>query len=352
MNSGYSGSCFGRYLTIALFPTLIILAVGANYFEVINFVNIHIETLYILLFIYLIFLIFIPHNAYIAECKIKKQFDTTKNELENSLETTSLTIGGHTKSVLSVREFLEGYFKSVRDDNFAKVASSVFPMLGILGTFIAIAISMPDFTANNTKELDSEISKLLSGVGTAFYASIFGIFLSLLWTFFEKLGLSKIERYTQALEDIYSKYIWSQRELLKFKYDQKAVRDNELINALKDTFNLDFIKEINREHLKSYETIIDKTNRGLREIEGSLIKEASKLEQVVTLMQQNSNAIDAKESLEKNIQEFNNSAKELHKLLSSFDLDLDKALKKVDTQLATSVKELQSVILAIKSLKE
>ncbi len=56
--------------------------------------------------------------------------------------------------------------------NFAVVATSLFPMLGILGTFTAIAISMPDFSIDDMGSLDKQISILLSGIGTAFYASI------------------------------------------------------------------------------------------------------------------------------------------------------------------------------------
>ncbi len=352
MNSEYSGSCFARFFLILLLPLVFVIFIALNYFGTLNLLNIHSETFYILIAIFLIFLLFINHNAYIAECKIKNQFDATRNELEKALENTALEIEGQSKSVLSVRDFLEDYFKSIRDDNFAKVASSVFPMLGILGTFIAIAISMPDFTVNSSKELDSEISRLLSGVGTAFYASIFGIFLSLLWTFFERLGLSKIEKLTQALEDIYSKYIWSNRELLKFKYNQKAIRDNELIRALKETFNLDFIKEINKEHLQSYEAIIEKTNRGLKDIEGELVKQAVRLERVAKELKQSEDTIEAKVNIEQNIKEFNNSAKELQKLLSSFDSGLDSALVKIDKELASAVKNIEEMVVTIKELKE
>ena len=45
---------------------------------------------------------------------------------------------------------------------------------------------MPDFSSGNTTALEQEISLLLGGVGTAFYVSIFGIFLSIWWTFFLK----------------------------------------------------------------------------------------------------------------------------------------------------------------------
>jgi len=60
------------------------------------------------------------------------------------------------------------FYIDIRKDNFVPVASSVFPMLGILGTFVAMAISMPNFSASSTDALDSEITVLLSGVGSAF----------------------------------------------------------------------------------------------------------------------------------------------------------------------------------------
>ena len=352
MNNGYSGNCFGRYFIIVIVPAIFVVFLGINFFGYLNLLNIHSETFYILVVIFFIFLLFIGHNAYVSECKIKNQFDITKNELEKSLDNTALTIEGQTKSVLSVRDFLEEHFKNIRNDNFAKIASSVFPMLGILGTFIAIAISMPDFTVDSSKQLDSEISKLLSGVGTAFYASIFGIFLSLWWIFFERLGLSKIEKHTIALEDIYSKYIWSQRELLKFKYNQKAILDSEFIRALKETFNLDFIKEINKEHLQSYENIIQKTSKGLKGIESSLLMQSKKLESVAKEMKQSKDTIEASMHLDKNIVEFNKSAKELNRLLEHFDVGMDSALNKVDSQLASAVEKIEQMVNNIKSLKE
>jgi len=352
MNNEHSGSCFGRFFLIALVPFLFVLFLGANFFGFINFINISAHTFYIILAIFVIFLLFIPHNAFISICKIESQFNVTRNELEKNLEKTALTIEGNTKSVLSVRDFLEDYFKNIRNDNFAKVASSTFPMLGILGTFVAIAISMPDFTVSSSKELDLEISKLLSGVGTAFYASIFGIFLSLWWTFFERLGLSSIERLTLSLEDIYSKYIWSQKELLKFKYNQKAIRDNELIKALKETFNIGFIKDVNREHLESYEKIIDSTKEGLGNIEKTLSNSSEKLIKNIQEINSANDAIESKKALEANLEEFNKNAKELQKLLETFDNGLDNSLNKIDKELAQAVRHIADMVESVKELKE
>ena len=348
-----SGSnCFGRYLLIVFVPFLFILFLGANYYGFLNLLNVNSHTFYIVSIIFIIFLLFISHNAFVTVCRIKSQFSVTRNELEKNLEKTSLTIEGKTKSVLSVRDFLEEYFKNVRNNNFAKIASSTFPMLGILGTFIAIAISMPDFTVSNSKELDREISNLLAGVGTAFYASIYGIFLSLWWTFFERLGLSSIEQLTISLEDIYSKYIWSQKELLKFQYNQKTAFENEFIRALKDTFNLDFIKDINKEHLSSYEKIIELSKSGLNDVENSLKNSSKELISSIEKLHSTKEAIDAQESLESNLKEFNTSAKELKKLLESFDNGLDDALVKIDKELAKSVEHISKIVELTKEIKE
>lgn len=351
MESGTS-NCFGRYLLLALLPFLFILFLAANFYGFLNLLTINSHTFYIVLAIFVIFLFFIPHNAFITICKIKSQFGVTKNALEKNLEKTALTIEGKTKSVLSVRDFLEEYFKNIRNDNFAKIASSTFPMLGILGTFIAIAISMPDFTVSSSKELDREISKLLAGVGTAFYASIYGIFLSLWWTFFERLGLSKIEQLTLSLEDIYSKYIWSQQELLKYQYSQKAAFDNEFIRALRETFNLDFIKDINKEHLKSYEKIIELSQNGLSKIEQSLKSSTKELIDTIDRLNISKESIEAKVALERNLKEFNRNAQELQRLLESFDNGLDNALIKIDKELAKSVEHIAKIAEITKNIKE
>lgn len=347
-SSKYSGSCIGSFFAIALLPTLFILFLGINFFGLVGFVSINAYTFYIIIAIYLIFLFFIAHNAFISVCKIKNQFDITRNELEINLEKTALSIDGKTKSVLNVRDFLQDYFKNIRNDNFAKIASSTFPMLGILGTFIAIAVSMPDFTVHNSKELDSEISKLLSGVGTAFYASIFGIFLSLLWTFFERLGLSRIEQLTLSLEDIYSKYIWSQKELLAFKYNQKALMESEFVNVLKDTFNLNFIKSINQEHLESYQKIIANTKDAFAGLESSLQRNAKQIEQTVSKIGGADEALQAQLALKENLVAFNHTAKDLQKLLESFDSGLDKALYRVDGELASAVRHIEKMVAVVK----
>jgi biopolymer transport protein ExbB/TolQ len=336
--------CLIKFLTVILLPTLFVAAIALSYLQILDIGNISLHTLYIVVIIYLIFILFTPHNAYISECKIRGKLKSTKEELEKALEKTTLTVERETKSVMNIREFLEDYFQNIRNENFANIASSTFPMLGILGTFIAIAISMPNFSVENLTELDAQISNLLSGVGTAFYASIFGIFLSLVWNFFDKYGLSKIENITLMLENLYSKYIWSKRELLSFQYRQKSIFENEFIKTLKDTFNADFIKDLNREHLNSYKEIVKTTREGLGEIEKSLHRTNNQLISSLNRLYLTKETIEAQIALEENIKEFNRSAKELKRLLEGFDYGVDNALRKIDRELAKSVRHIQRIV--------
>ncbi|MFW3398463.1 hypothetical protein ACN9K5_10890, partial [Aliarcobacter butzleri] len=77
-----------------------------------------------------------------------------------------------TKANGSVDAFLQDYTSNIRNTNLSTIARGIFPTLGNLGTFISIALSMPDITAGTTQALESEITVLLGSVGTAFYVSI------------------------------------------------------------------------------------------------------------------------------------------------------------------------------------
>ncbi|PGH38581.1 MAG: hypothetical protein CRN43_14230 [Candidatus Nephrothrix sp. EaCA] len=75
----------------------------------------------------------------------------------------------------------------------------VFPTIGILGTFIGIALGLWKFDVNN---IESSIPALLEGLKTAFMASIFGIILSIVFSKFTARRLRKYEKGKQSDETI------------------------------------------------------------------------------------------------------------------------------------------------------
>ena len=124
-----SGSCGGIFLAIFIVPFLFVAALAAGYLGFLPF-KVEIHTLITIGLIFVIFLFFIRHNAAYSSCKIRHSFAWMEDQLQDELKANALTIMGKTKSTLEVRDFTEEFFKDVRDDNYARVASSIFPMLG------------------------------------------------------------------------------------------------------------------------------------------------------------------------------------------------------------------------------
>ena len=175
--------------------------------------RVEIHSVILIGFIYFIYLFFVKHNAYYVSCKFKTQQESMFFNLKDYIDNNLLTIDDTTKANGSVDDFLKDYTSNLRNNNFSSIASGIFPTLGILGTFISIALSMPDFSSANTTALEQEISVLLGGVGTAFYVSIYGIFLSIWWTFFEKIGMSRFEHDTYMIKETTKSYFWTKIDI-------------------------------------------------------------------------------------------------------------------------------------------
>jgi len=334
-----TGTCGGVFFVIFLVPFGFVAALAAGYLGFLPF-RVEIHTLVTITLIFIVFLFFIRHNASYSACRIRHNFALMEDRLQEALKANALSIMGQTKSTLTVRDFADEYFKDIRDDNYAKVASSIFPMLGILGTFVAIAMSMPDFTVSSGDKLDHEISLLLSGIGTAFYASIYGIFLSLWWIFFERRGLAQIERSTQKLETIYDSRIWKKSELVKHEHAQAELKDQQILQTLKETFSLDFIRDLNEQYLKNYKTIIDDTTNSFEMLTRHMHDASQDLRNTLMTLDKREESVNAVATIRNNIEQFNRTAETLGANLARFDQSVGHTFEAFDRELASAVSKL------------
>ena len=334
-----STSCTSHSLAILLIPFLFLLGLILAYVGLFP-LNVELHTLGIVTFIFVVFAFFVKHNANYAVCHMKGSFFRMEEDLQAALRSNALTIMGKTKSTLHVKDFIAEYYQDIRNDNFARVAPSVFPMLGILGTFIAIALSMPDFTAKDTGALDHEISLLLSGIGTAFYASIYGIMLSLIWTYFEKRGIAKVDKQIYDLEKLYGKRVWKKSELIKHEHMQSELKDQQIVQTLKETFNMEFIKELNDQYLKNFTTIINDTTNSFTKLTVHMQEASSELRDTLENLHGRKETANAVQTMEENIAGFNANAKNLQKSMEHFDGSVDHTFEKIDEELGQAVEKL------------
>jgi len=334
-----STSCTSHSLAILLIPFLFLLGLVLAYIGIFP-LNVELHTLAIVTFIFVVFVSFVRHNANYSICHMKSSFFKMEEDLQAELRLNALTIMGKTKSTLYVKDFISEYYQDIRNDNFARVAPSVFPMLGILGTFIAIALSMPDFTVKDLGALDREISVLLSGIGTAFYASIYGILLSLIWTYFEKRGMAKVDKQIYDLEKLYGKRVWKKSELIKHEHMQSELKDQQIVDTLKETFNMDFIKELNEQYLKNFTTIINDTTNSFTKLTVHMQEASSDLRETLDSLNGKNKSMTALEMMEQNIEGFNENAKNLQKSMEKFDGSVDHTFEKIDVELGQAVEKL------------
>ena len=340
MQSKYTGSlCLANYIVIALIPILFFLVMLAGYLHIIP-LNIPIYGLGIIAFILFVFLLFIKHNANYSICKIRASHLKMEHVLEKKLDESALTIEEKTKSILDLEGFLNSYYDDVRNNNFAAVASSIFPMLGILGTFIAIALSMPNFSVEDTQALDHEISMLLNGVGSAFFASIYGILLSLIWTYFEKRGLSKVEHYFHQVQKRYKKYLYSKEELLIYKYTQYDIKENRFIAALQETFDLDFVRQMNEHNLASFEKVTAQTTHNFHELSNKLKDVSHELTQTLQEMDRGEKALQAQNHIDKALVDFTVATRSFEKTTKLFSAQLENSLNRTFDKIDSEIGEI------------
>ncbi|MGJ0365266.1 MotA/TolQ/ExbB proton channel family protein [Aliarcobacter cryaerophilus] len=371
LNSRFYTNCkpLSRIFTLLTVPTLLFILVILCYFGVLP-LKVEIHSVILIGAIYFIYLFFIRHNAYFVACKFRTLYADLQIALLDYINNNLLTIAQTSKANGSVDDFLQDYTSNLRNSNFSSIASGIFPTLGILGTFISIALSMPDFTSNNIAALDSEITKLLSGVGTAFYVSIYGIFLSIWWIFFEKFGLSRFHHDSYIIKESTKNFFWTKIDIESIHIKSNIDNFSSMSKIFAELTSSQAMYDINRsieQRVKSIDELLQKEYMLSLRIDENIAnfeKLASAVEKLS--LQSNSQTMifkDVSDNLNKNILELNSHMNNLssenlkaiytnivksietmksdmEKIEWKFEEGLKESLRQIDLQTANIVKDL------------
>ena len=125
-------------------------------------------------------------------------------------KTISININGSNKSNIPASEYFSEFAvcKSCGiNTRIIDAGAGTLVGLGLLGTFLGLTLGIQGFDSSNSDHIQSSIQSLLDGMGTAFLTSLFGMFLSLVYTIFEKVwrnGLAtRLYDLNQKLDDSY-----------------------------------------------------------------------------------------------------------------------------------------------------
>lgn len=311
-----------RIFTLLSLPSLLVVLVFLAYVKILP-LQMELHSLILISFVYFIYLFFVAHNAYYVSCKFKSLYKSLVTKLKEYINSNSLTIGEVTKTNGSVDDFLKDFTSNIRNTNFSSIASGVFPTLGILGTFISIAFSMPDFSSGNTSALEKEISVLLGGVGTAFYISIYGIFLSLWWTFFEKIGMSRFEHDVYIIKEHTKSFFWTKLDIESIHIKNSLDNYEKMTKVFEKLTSIDILNSLER-NIKQraiyLENIVNKELQVSTNLDKNLqdTKSLSKIIEALSLnANKNINLINQQQEL------FLNTSKELNSNVEKISKSLD-----------------------------
>lgn len=323
-----------RFIMILSLPLVLFLSLLLGFFNVIP-LKVEMHSIIIIFLILLIFMSFIPHNAWYSFSTFRNSLQKVIEEVDTYLLDNELIIAGKKKSYGNVDSFFDNHINNVRNDNFSSIASSIFPTLGILGTFTAIAISMPNFTVESKAALENEITILLSGVGTAFYASIYGIFLSIWWIFFEKRGMTKIENDVNEISNQYKSTLWNKEEIELYKILDNQEQNQKFLEKIENVITPEYIFKLDA-IAKAKLDVIERIDEEFKNSEQRLSKNYLALSKLFedTANKQNlliedfkslhDSILKTNDGLENSIseQEYNSKAvrNEIYSVLSSFEL--------------------------------
>jgi len=162
----------------------------------------------------------LPNNKNLG--KIWEAYQATFSEYGNIKKTTE-----YSESFFNEQNILYASLNLRAVNN----VSNTLIGLGILGTFVGLTYGIADSNFETTEAIKNSINNLLSGMGTAFVSSIWGMGLSLIFTNIFKIWQSNLTRSIQNIcLELDSKNKIKQQELEKVQQENQRKIINELFN--------------------------------------------------------------------------------------------------------------------------
>lgn len=142
-------------------------------------------------------------------------------------ESDALVRRGKTYYNCNIADYVnEDLLNKVGNTAFNDFISSVMTGLGILGTFVGLAIGLQSFRTDNAEAMTNSIAPLIEGIKVAFYTSIFGVLLSLVYGTLYKYRYNQAEVAVEEFVNVFYRYAGYRPEneavsrLLQFEEEQ------------------------------------------------------------------------------------------------------------------------------------
>lgn len=269
-----------------------------------------IEFIFMVLLVTFALTILIHFSLYNKLKKIRNYITTTnKMEMEPLKDFKDQFEHNEQYKSVKIETFVQEKFSSWRMYNLpvvniiklVQMTVSIFILVGVLGTFIGLTISLGSINASGDQMID-EIANVLSGIDVAFYTSITGMGLSLIMTVLIKLFNTEY-----LLTDLMLKVEENLEEAEKNGIE-KLIQVSENINT-----SIDALQKTNEKSLGG----IEKSFKGFQDYTDGLQKSAENLNKF-------------NKGLANNLKDFDTLFKSMKKATVGFEVSTEKLNKNFD----------------------
>lgn len=160
------------------------------------------------------------------------------------------------KDICDIEEYInEDLIDRIGKNHYNANMPGTLTGLGILGTFLGLSMGLATFNGNNVLAISDSMGPLFEGMKVAFHTSVYGIFLSLVFSFIYRAVMADAYDAVERFQKAFSQFIEPVRANDE---DTSAmiIYQANMANTMKQI--LDLMKEDGKDNFRSMERIVDR----------------------------------------------------------------------------------------------
>lgn len=169
------------------------------------------------------------------------------------------------------------------NNNVCSQMPGILTAMGILGTFLGLVLGLQSFDFSNADQMTSSVEALVGGLNVAFYTSIYGVSLSILYNVIFRRTLTNLSRELNLFYDVFHAALKpvSQKELLRDFCENQDVQ-SELLQDIQHLMEERFGERLAGQMAETLTPVFERINESLDHIILDFHKEqAASLEKIV-----------------------------------------------------------------------
>lgn len=193
---------------------------------------------------------------------LKRQDVFVNNELKDAFTKYQLSMKKYQtkrgfKNICDIEEYInEDLIDRISKNFYNSNMPGTLTGLGILGTFLGLTLGLASFSGDNIVSISDSMGPLLEGIKVAFHTSVYGIFLSLVFSFIYRAVMANAYLAVEKFQKAFRQYVVPVR--VEEDEDTSAMLIYQANTAALLKEMVDLLKAESAEQTKSMDRIVER----------------------------------------------------------------------------------------------